>query len=129
MATKKTVVEMFEEILPLCATEDQRALIETRIDITKKKNASGKTGELTPKQREKMEQNEGYKTAIVAVMSENVQYTPSDLVKLLNNPAIVNTQKITPLLTALVEEKRLVKSTVKGRSVYALPSVEGESED
>lgn len=129
MATKKTVVEMFEEILPLCATEEQRAFIEKRIEITKKKNASGKTGELTPKQREKMEQNEGYKTAIVAVMSENVQYTPSDLVKLLNNPAIVNTQKITPLLTALVEEKRLVKSTVKGRSVYALPSVEGESED
>ena len=129
MATKKTVVEMFKEILPLCATEEQRAFIEKRIEITKKKNASGKTGELTPKQREKMEQNEGYKTAIVAVMSENVQYTPSDLVKLLNNPAIVNTQKITPLLTALVEEKRLVKSTVKGRSVYALPSIEGESED
>ena len=129
MATKKTVVEMYEEILPLCATEEQRAFIEKRIEITKKKNASGKTGELTPKQKEKMEQNEGYKTAIIAVMSENVQYTPSDLVKLLSNPAIVNTQKITPLLTALVEEKRLVKATVKGRSVYSLPSVEGESED
>ena len=129
MATKKTVVEMFEEILPLCATEEQRTFIEKRIEITKKKNASGKTGELTPKQKEKMEQNEGYKTAIIAVMTENVQYTPSDLVKLLNNPAIVNTQKITPLLTALVEEKRLVKATVKGRSVYALPSAEGESED
>ena len=130
MANKKTVVQMYEEILAIPSLNaEQKAFIEKRIEITKKKNASGKTGELTPKQREKMEQNEGYKTAIVAVMSENVQYTPSDLVKLLNNPAIVNTQKITPLLTALVEEKRLVKSTVKGRSVYALPSIEGESED
>ena len=129
MANKKTVVEMFEEILPLCATEEQRTFIEKRIEITKKKNASGKGAELTPKQREKMEQTEGYKTAIVSVMTENTQYTPSDLVKLVGIEEIRNTQKITPMLTALVEEKRLVKATVKGRSVYALPSAEGESED
>lgn len=129
MANKKTVVQMFEEILPLCATEEQRTFIEKRIEITKKKNASGKGAELTPKQREKMEQTEGYKTAIVSAMTENTQYTPSDLVKLVGIEEIRNTQKITPMLTALVEEKRLVKATVKGRSVYALPSAEGESED
>jgi len=129
MATKKTVVEMFEEILPLCATEEQRAFIAKRIEITKKKNASGKGAELTPKQKEKMEQTEGYKNSIVAVMADGVQYTPSDLVKLVGIEEIRNTQKITPMLTALVEEKRLVKATVKGRSVYALPSAEGESED
>ena len=129
MATKKTVVEMFEEIMPLCATDEQRAFIAKRIEITKKKNASGKGAELTPKQREKMEQTEGYKTAIVSAMVENTQYTPSDLVKLVGIEEIRNTQKITPMLTALVEEKRLVKATVKGRSVYALPSAEGESEE
>ena len=130
MATKKTVVEMFEEILPLCATEEQRTFIEKRIEITKKKNASGKGGELTPKQREKMEQTEGYKTAIVSAMAENTQYTPSDLIKLVGIEEIRNPQKITPMLTALVEEKRLVKATVKGRSVYALPTAEvDESED
>lgn len=129
MTTKKTVVQMFEEILPLCATEEQRAFIAKRIEITKKKNASGKGGELTPKQREKMEQTEGYKNAIVSAMAENTQYTPSDLVKLVGIEEIRNTQKITPMLTALVEEKRLVKATVKGRSVYSLPSTEGESEN
>ena len=129
MANKKTVVQMFEEILPLCATDEQRAFIEKRIEITKKKNANSKGAELTPKQKEKMEQTEGYKTAIVSAMAENTQYTPSDLVKLVGIEEIRNTQKITPMLTALVEEKRLVKATVKGRSVYALPSAEGESED
>lgn len=129
MATKKTVVQMFEEILPLCATEEQRAFIAKRIEITKKKNASGKSGELTPKQKEKMEQTEGYKTAIVSAMAEDTQYTPSDLVKLIGIEEIRNTQKITPMLTALVEENRLTKATVKGRSVYSLPSTEGESED
>lgn len=129
MATKKTVVEMFEEILPLCATEEQRAFIKKRIEITKKKNASDKGAEPTPKQREKMEQTERHKTAIVSAMADEVQYTPSDLVKLIGIEEIRNTQKITPMLTALVKEKRLVKATVKGRSVYALPSAEGESED
>ena len=129
MSNKKTVVQMFEEILPLCATEEQRAFIAKRIEITQKKNASGKGGELTPKQKEKMEQTEGYKTAIVSAMAENTQYTPSDLVKLVGIEEIRNTQKITPMLTALVEENRLIKATVKGRSVYALPSTEGESED
>lgn len=129
MSNKKTVVQMFEEILPLCATEEQRAFIAKRIEITQKKNASGKGGELTPKQREKMEQTEGHKTAIVSAMAENTQYTPSDLVKLVGIEEIRNTQKITPMLTALVEENRLVKATVKGRSVYALPSAEGESEE
>lgn len=130
MANKKTVVEMYEGILAKYPLNDEdKAFIEKRIEITKKKNASGKGAELTPKQREKMEQTEGYKTAIVSAMTENTQYTPSDLVKLVGIEEIRNTQKITPMLTALVEEKRLVKATVKGRSVYALPSAEGESED
>ena len=130
MATKKTVVQKYEGILAKYALSDEdKAFIEKRIEITKKKNASGKGGELTPKQKEKMEQNEGYKSSIVSVMVEGVQYSPSDLVKLMSNPAIVNTQKITPLLTALVEENRLVKATVKGRSVYSLPSAEGEGEE
>ena len=130
MATKKTVVEMFEEILPLCATEEQRTFIKKRIEITKKKNASGKSGELTPKQREKMEQTEGYKNAIVNSMSDGVQYTPTDLLKVVEGlPAECNTQKLTPMLTALVKENRLTKATVKGRSVYSLPSVAEVAED
>lgn len=130
MATKKTVVEMFKEIRGLCVTDEQRAFIDKRIEITEKKNASGKSGELTPKQREKMEQIEGYKNSIVASMAEGVAYTPTDLLKVVEGlPAECNTQRLTPMLTALVKENRLTKATAKGRSVYSLPSAEGESED
>jgi len=130
MANKKTVVQMYEELLALNGlTDEQKAFLEKRIEITKKKNAGNKDGELTPKQKERMEQTEAYKTAIVGAMTANTQYTPTELVKVLNDPTIVSTQKITPLLTDLVEEKRLVKTTVKGRNVYSLPKVAEVDED
>lgn len=131
MANKKTVVQMYEGILANYPLNDEdKAFIEKRIEITKKKNASGKGGELTPKQKEKLAQTNAHKDSIVAVMEQNVQYSPSDLVKLLDNAEIPNTQKLTPMLTALVEENRLVKTTVKGRNVYSLPVAEvDETED
>lgn len=130
MATKKTVVQMYEELMAIEGlTQEQKDFLAKRIEITKKKNASGKDGELTPKQKEKMAQTEGYKTSIVEAMADGVQYTPTDVVKLIDIAEIGSTQKVTPLLTALVEENRLVKATVKGRSVYSLPSTEGEGED
>lgn len=137
MATKKTVVENYDAIKAMLngetvegyTLEQALAFLDKRIEITKKKNASDKGAELTPKQREKMEQTEGYKNDVVAVMVAGTAYAPSDIVKLLGNPEIVNPQKVTPLLTALVTEGRVVKATVKGRSVYSLPSAEGESED
>ena len=69
---------------------------------------------------------------VVAVMAEGVTYTPSDIVKLVDNAEIPNTQKITPMLTALVTDGVLTKATVKGRSVYSLSAVsadEGEVEE
>lgn len=130
MANKKTVVQMYEELLAIQGlTQEQKDFLTKRIEITKKKNASGKDGELTPKQKEKMEQTEGYKNDVVAVMTEGTAYSPSDIVKLLSNPEIVNPQKVTPLLTALVTEGRVVKATVKGRSVYSLPSAETADEE
>lgn len=127
---KKTVVEMFEEIkaLPGLSTE-QIAFLEKRIELTKNKNAKNASAEPTPKQREKMAQTEAHKTEILGAMVEGVVYTPSDLVKLVDNPEIPNTQKITPMLTAMVADGVLTKATVKGRSVYSLPSVAEVAED
>lgn len=122
MANKKTVVQMYEEILAIPSlTAEQKAFIEKRIEITQKKNASGKGGEPTPKQREKMAADVAIEDAIVSAMAEGVQYTPSDLLKIVPNlPAECNTQKLTPRLTALVKAERVRKDTVKGRSVYSL---------
>jgi hypothetical protein len=124
MAIKKTVIEMFEGIKSVPGlTDEQIAFLDKRIELTAKKNAKNASAEPTPKQREKMAQTEAHKTAILSVMVEGATYTPSDLVKLVGNSEIPNTQKITPMLTAMVNDGVLTKSTVKGRSVYSLPSV------
>jgi len=122
MANKKTVVQMYEEILAIPSlTAEQKAFIEKRIEITQKKNASGKGGEPTPKQKEKMAADAAIEDAIVSAMVAGVQYTPTDLLKIVPNlPAECNTQKLTPRLTALVKAERVRKDTVKGRSVYSL---------
>ena len=128
MANKKTVVQMYEGILanyPL--TDEDKAFIEKRIEITKNKNANRST-EPTPKQKEKMAQDAILRDAVVAVMVAGETHTPTDLVKLVDNPAIPNTQKLTPLLTALVESGVLTKATVKGRSVYSLSADNADEE-
>ena len=127
MANKKTVVEMYEELLAIEGlTQEQKDFLTKRIEITKKKNASGKGGELTPKQKEKLAENEGYKNSVIEVMEQGKTYSPTDLLKAVDNPAIPSTQKLTPLLTALVDENRLVKTTIKGRNVYSLPAVSAD---
>ena len=130
MANKKTVVEMFEEIKALPGlTKEQVEFLEKRIEITKKKNANRST-EPTPKQLEKMAETKALQNKVVAVMAEGITYSPTDLVKLVDEPTIASTQKITPLLTALVADGVLTKGTAKGRSVYSLSAVSAdESED
>lgn len=120
MATKKTVVEMYEEILAIPSlTDEQRAFIEKRIEITKNKNANRST-DPTPKQKEKMAVDTDIENAVVDVMVAGATYTASDIVKLLDRADVPNTQKLTPRLTALVDTGKIAKATVKGRSVYSL---------
>ena len=123
MATKKTVVEMYEEILPLCATEEQRTFIEKRIEITKKKNA--KAGEDAKPTKTQLE-NEGIKNTIMAVLT-TTPTTITDLVKSSAELTGYSNQKISALLTQLLKEHKVERTEVKGRAHYALPtpSVEG----
>ena len=124
MANKKTVVQMFEEILAIPSLNaEQKAFIEKRIEITKKKNAN-RSAEPTPKQLEKMALEAEIENAVVSAMEADTEYTASDLVKLIARSDVLNTQKLTPRLTALVEANKVVKATVKGRSVYSLPKAE-----
>ena len=135
MANKKTVVENFDAIKAMLngeavegyTLEDALAFLDKRIEITQKKNANRST-EPTPKQREKMAHDVELRNAIVSVMVADTTYTPSDLVKLVDDAEIPNTQKITPLLTALVGDGVLTKATVKGRSVYSLSADNADEE-
>lgn len=133
MANKRTVVEHYDAIKALLNGEtvegytlnDALAFIDTRIDITqRKKNAKRENAEPTPKQREKMAADTAIENAVIAIMADNTNYTPSDLVKLLGMAEVPNTQKLTPRLTALVDSGRIIKSTEKGRSVYSLVATE-----
>ena len=132
MANKKTVVQMYEELMAIpTLTEEQKNFLAKRIEITQKKNAN-RSAEPTPKQREKMAHDAELRAKVVAVMAVGITYTPTDLVKLVDDPAIPNTQKLTPMLTALVTDGVLTKGTGKGRSVYSLSADtadEGEVED
>ena len=135
MANKRTVVEHYEAIKALLNGEtvegytlnDALAFIDTRIDITQKKNAN-RGGEPTPKQKEKMAVDTAIENAVVAVMVADTKYTASDIVKLLDRADVPNTQKLTPRLTALVADGVLVKETEKGRSVYSLSADTADEE-
>ena len=123
MANKKTVVQMYEEILAIEGlTDEQKAFIEKRIEITQKKNANRGNGNPTPKQKEKMAADEVIENAIVAVMEPTIKYTPTDLLKLVDG--VPSTQKLTPRLTALVGSGKVAKETIKGRTVYSIVVVE-----
>ena len=125
MADKKTVVQMYEEILALPNLNDeQKAFIEKRIEITKNKNAKRDGAEPTPKQKEQMAANAEIENAVVAAMAVGEKYTASDLVKMIGRADVATTQKLTPRLSALAESGRVIKAVEKGRTLYTLPSAE-----
>ena len=120
MANKKTVVEMFEEIKALPGlTKEQVEFLEKRIEITKKKNASG-SGENAKPTKTQIE-NEGIKNTIVSVLTVTPT-TITDLIKSSADLAGYTNQKISALLTQLLKERRVVRTEVKGKAYYALPA-------
>ena len=124
MANKKTVVEMFEEIKALPGlTEEQVEFLEKRIEITKKKNASG-SGENAKPTKTQLE-NEGIKDTIVSVLTATPT-TITDLIKSSADLAGYTNQKVSALLTQLLKERRVVRTEVKGKAHYALPTDEVE---
>lgn len=126
MANKKTVVQMYEELLAIpTLTAEQKTFIEKRIEITKNKNAKREGAEPTPKQKEKMAADTAIENAILFVMTEGCKYTATDLVKLIDRDDVPSTQKLTPRLTALVDNGKVVKAVEKGRTYYSLPTAEG----
>ena len=119
---KKTVVEMFEEIkaLPGLSTE-QIAFLEKRIELTKNKNA--KSTENAKPTKAQLE-NEGIKSTILACMT-TTPTTITDLVKSNAELGGYSNQKISALLTQLLKTGEVVRTEVKGKAFYALPSAEG----
>ena len=126
MATKKTVVELYKEILANPSlTDEQKAFIEKRIELTEKKNA--KNGENAKPTKVQIE-NEGIKTVILSVLTATPT-TITDLIKANAELSGYSNQKISALLTQMLAVNAVVRTEVKGKAYYALPSadeVEGE---
>ena len=120
MANKKTVVQMYEELLNIDGlTEEQKNFLLKRIEITQKKNATGK-GENAKPTKTQLE-NEGIKDTIMAVLTT----TPMSITDLMKSNAELggySNQKISALLTQLLKENKVVRTEVKGKAHYALPT-------
>ena len=122
MANKKTVVQMYEEILAIpTLTAEQKSFIEKRIEITQKKNAN-RTENAKPTKVQL--ENEGIKTTILSVLTTEPMPI-GEIIKSNAELAGYSNQKISALLTQLLKANAIVRTEVKGKAHYALPSVEG----
>jgi hypothetical protein len=121
MANKKTVVEMYTEIMAVEGlTDEQREFLAKRIELTEKKNAKSAN-----KPTAQQIANEITKQTIVQVLGELA--TPSTIGDMQKHSAELNdlsNQRISALLTQLVKAEQVERTMVKGKAHFALPSAE-----
>lgn len=116
---KPTKRDNFNALLNIEGVKANPALvefIEHEIELLDKKNSAERKP--TPKQVE----NAGFKGDIVAYMERGTQYSVADLVK--SVPSVVaagiSANRVTAMLTQLVNDGLVVRSTDKRKSVYTL---------
>lgn len=120
MSKKKTIVEMYEEIKKVPGlSAEQIAFLDKRIEITQKKNAKSADGERKPTKLQL--ENENVKVDILSALSGfDKAVSISELQKSSADLADFSPQKITALLTQLLNEHKVVRTEVKGRAYFAL---------
>lgn len=119
MANKKiTIAEQFAEVEKFLRENGKGAMadfINERAELHAKRNGS-KSSKPTKTQIA----NEELKTKIFNEMVEGVKYTVSDLIAKLPCCEGLSTQKLTPLMKALVSEGEVVRVEEKGKGYYSL---------
>jgi hypothetical protein len=113
--TKKTKKDMYNEILATYElTDAHREFINHQVELLDKK-ASGNR-----KPTQTQIANEGIKNDILDGMAVGERYTITELIKTI--PAVANytNQKISALVTQLVKDGRVVRTTEKGKTYFAL---------
>ena len=115
MTTKMTKRDFYNRILSYAHEEDVEFL-RHEIELLDKKNSAERKP--TPKQVE----NAGFKADILAWMESGVQYAVADIVK--GVPSIeaagLSANRVTAMMTQLVNDGSVVRSTDKRKSVYTL---------
>ena len=112
MTKKMTKKEMFSAMLTKYSfNEEEKAFIEHELELLAKKNSADRG--MTKVQKE----NADLQQKVLATLKPNMMYTVSDVCKLMG---IESNQKVTHLLTALVNDDKLVRTVEKRRAYYSL---------
>ena len=116
---KPTKRDRFNALLNIDAVKndaDLVAFIEHQIEVLDKKNTAERKPPL------KQVENAGFKADIVAYMEPNVQYLSADIAK--SVPSIVaagiSPNRVTAMLTQLVNDGALVRNEDKRKNYYSL---------
>ena len=115
MTSKMTKRDYFNRILSYAHDEDKEFLLH-ELELLDKKNSAERKP--TPKQVE----NAGFKSDILGWMEPSVQYAVADITK--GVPSIVaagiSANRVTAMMTQLVNDGSVVRTTDKRKSVYSL---------
>jgi DNA-directed RNA polymerase sigma subunit (sigma70/sigma32) len=119
---KPTIVENFKDIIKVLEengllTEDRKAFLEKRIEVTEKKNAS-KGGE--KKLSKEQIANEEIKSNILNEMEAGKSYTISDMLKSLNCCEMLSQNKVNALVKQLKDEGKVIRTEAKGKAYFTL---------
>lgn len=109
--TKKTKRMMYEELLALNLTDEQKAFIKHELELLDKKNS----GEHKPTANQL--ENQKLAKVVAEGMEPNRQYTATEVMKEFNIPS---TSRATSVLKVAVDNGDVKKETVKGKSLYSL---------
>ena len=120
---KPTIIDNFNDILNVLEengllTDERKAFLEKRIEVTAKKNASGSNGE--KKLTKDQEQNEVYKTEILNSMEIGKSYTISDMLKMFVCCEGLSQNKVNALVKQLKDSGKVIRSEVKGKAYFTL---------
>lgn len=120
---KPTIIDNFNDILNVLKengllTDERKAFLEKRIEVTAKKNASGSNGE--KKLTKDQEQNEVYKTEILNSMEKGKSYTISDMLKMFVCCEGLSQNKVNALVKQLKDNGKVIRSEVKGKAYFTL---------
>lgn len=119
---KPTIVENFKDLIEVLEangllTEDRKAFLEKRIEVTEKKNAS-KGGE--KKLSKEQIANEEIKSNILKEMEKDRVYTISDMLKTLPCCEMLSQNKVNALVKQLKDEGKVIRTEVKGKAYFTL---------
>ena len=117
MAKKITKKEMFTKLMAVDAVKadaDMVAFIEKEIALLDKKNSAKKS--LTKNQKE----NIAIKDAIVKALVADKAYTVSDVIATVDVAKDLSNQRVSALLTQLVNENKVARTVDKRKAYFSL---------